>query len=111
MTEVVGVRFKKAGKVYYFDPGDLKLEVNDFVVVETARGLELGHVVIAPGQVVANDIEQPLKPVVRKAEPEDIEHARGLEEKEKEALIECAKLIEKLNLDMKLLATEYNLDG
>ncbi|OGN89892.1 MAG: stage 0 sporulation family protein [Chloroflexi bacterium RBG_13_46_14] len=111
MAEVVGVRFKQAGKIYYFDPGDLNLEVNDYVVVETARGLELGHVVIAPGQVPDSEIENPLKPVVRKAEPEDIEHAKQFEDKEKEALEECAKLIEKLKLNMKLLAAEYNLDG
>lgn len=111
MAEVVGVRFKQAGKIYYFDPGDLDLEVNDYVVVETARGLELGHVVITPGQVPDNEIENPLKPVVRKAEPEDIEHANQFEEKEKDALEECTKLVEKLKLNMKLLAAEYNLDG
>ncbi len=111
MAEVVGVRFKQAGKIYYFDPGDLNLEVNDYVVVETARGLELGHVVIAPGQVLDSDIENPLKPVIRKAEPEDIERAKQFEEKEKEALEECAKLVEKLKLNMKLLGAEYNLDG
>jgi cell fate regulator YaaT (PSP1 superfamily) len=111
MAEVVGVRFKQAGKVYYFDPVELNLEVNDYVVVETARGLELGHVVIAPGQVLDSDIENPLKPVVRKAEPEDIERAKQFEDKEKEALEECAKLVEKLKLNMKLLGAEYNLDG
>jgi cell fate regulator YaaT (PSP1 superfamily) len=111
MAEVVGVRFKQAGKIYYFDPGDLNLEVNDYVVVETARGLELGHVVIAPGQVLDSDIENPLKPVIRKAEPEDIERAKQFEGKEKEALEECAKLVEKLKLNMKLLGAEYNLDG
>jgi cell fate regulator YaaT (PSP1 superfamily) len=111
MAEVVGVRFKQAGKIYYFDPGELNLEVNDYVVVETARGLELGHVVIAPGQVIDSEIENPLKPVVRKAEPEDIERAKQFEDKEKEALEECAKLVEKLKLNMKLLGAEYNLDG
>ena len=111
MAEVVGVRFRQAGKIYYFDPGELNLEVNDYVVVETTRGLELGHVVLAPSEVGDSEIENPLKPVVRKAEPEDIDNAKQFEEKEKEALEECAKLIEKLNLNMKLLAAEYNLDG
>ncbi len=111
MSDIVGVRFKRAGKVYYFDPSDIELEVNDYVVVETARGLELGRVVIAPSQVVANDVEKPLKLVVRKAEPEDIERAQELEEKEKEALKECGELIEKLKLNMKLLYAEYNLDA
>jgi len=111
MADIVGVRFKRAGKVYYFDPADIDLEVNDYVVVETARGLELGQVVISPGQVLASDVEKPLKSVVRKAEPEDIQHAEELEVKEREALAECGKIIEKLDLSMKLLSAEYNLDG
>jgi len=111
MAEIVGIRFKKAGKVYYFDPAGIDLEVNDYVVVKTTRGLELGYVVIAPRQVLVNEVTTPLKPVVRKAEPEDIRRAQELEEKEKEALIECGKLIAKLNLPMKLLSAEYNLDG
>ncbi|MFC2041210.1 stage 0 sporulation family protein [Chloroflexota bacterium] len=111
MAEIVGVRFKKAGKVYYFDPADIELQVNDYVVVETARGLELGRVVISPKQVLASDVEQSLKPVVRKAEPEDINRAQELEAKEIEALTECGKLIDKLNLPMKLLTAEYSLDG
>jgi len=111
MAEIVGIRFKKTGRVYYFDPAGIDLEVNDYVVVQTTRGLELGYVVIAPEQVLVNEITTPLKPVVRKAEPEDISHARELEEKEEEALIECGKLISKLNLSMKLLSAEYNLEG
>ncbi len=111
MAEIVGIRFKKAGRVYYFDPAGIDLEVNDYVVVETTRGLELGHVVIAPRQVLVNEVTTPLKPAVRKAEPEDIRRAQELEEREEEALIECGKLIAKLNLPMKLLSAEYNLDG
>ncbi len=111
MAEIVGVRFKRTGKVYYFDPAGIDLEVNDSVVVETARGLELGQVVIAPKQVLASEVSTPLKPVVRKAEPEDIERVRELEVKEREALAECGKLIKELNLSMKLLAAEYSLDG
>jgi len=111
MAEIVGVRFKTAGRVYYFDPAGFDLEVNDYVVVKTARGLELGHVVISPKQVLANQITRPLEPVVRKAEPEDIERAREFEDKEREAQAECDELITKLNLPMKLLSAEYNLDG
>ncbi len=111
MAEIVGIRFKKAGKVYYFDPVGIDLEVNDYVIVQTARGLEMGYVVIAPRQVLVNEVTTPLKPVVRKAEPEDIRHAQELENKEKEALIECGKLIAKLDLPMKLLSAEYNLEG
>ena len=111
MAEIVGIRFKKAGKVYYFDPAGIDLEVNDYVVVKTTRGLEMGQVVIAPRQVLVNEVTTPLKPVVRKAEPDDTKRAQELEEKEKEALIECGKVIAKLNLPMKLLSAEYNLDG
>jgi len=111
MSDIVGVRFKRAGKIYYFDPADIDLEVNDYVVVETTRGLELGQVVISPKQVLASDVHKPLKPVVRKAELEDTKRAQKLEAKEKEALAECSKLIDKLHLPMKLLFAEYNLDG
>ena len=111
MAEIVGVRFKRAGKVYYFDPANIELEINDFVVVETSRGQELGRVVIAPRQVLANEADKPLKPVVRKAEPDDIDRAQELEAKEREAMVECSKLIAKLELPMKLLSAEYNLDG
>jgi len=111
MADVVGVRFKRAGKVYYFDPAGIDLEVNDYVVVETTRGQELGQVVISPKQVLASDVSTPLKAVVRKAEPEDIKRAQELEAKEREALAECGKLIAELQLPMKLLTAEYNLDG
>ncbi|UCH43037.1 MAG: stage 0 sporulation family protein [Dehalococcoidales bacterium] len=111
MADVVGVRFKRAGKIYYFDPAGIDLEVNDYVVVETTRGLELGRVVISPGQVLASDVNKPLKPVVRKAEPEDIQRVQDLENREIEALAECGRLIEKLKLPMKLLSAEYSLDG
>jgi len=110
MAEIVGIRFKRAGRIYYFDPAGIDLEVNDYAVVKTTRGLELGQVVISPKQVLASEISTPLKPVLRKAEPEDIEHAQELNGKETEALAECSKLIAKLNLPMKLLSAEYNLD-
>ena len=110
MAEIVGIRFKRAGRIYYFDPAGIDLEVNDYVVVQTTRGLELGQVVISPKQVLASEISTPLKPVLRKAEPEDIEHAQELEGKERQALAECGKLVAKLQLPMKLLSAEYNLD-
>ncbi len=111
MADIVGIRFKRAGKVYYFDPIGIDLKVNGYVVVKTTRGLELGRVVIAPTQVLASELAQPLKQVVRKAESEDIERARQLAEKEREALDECSKLIGKLDLPMKLVSAEYNLEG
>ncbi len=111
MAEIVGIRFKRAGRVYFFDPAGIEMDVDDCVVVNTARGPELGWVVIAPRQVLADEVTEPLKPVLRKAEKEDIERAQEFEAREAEALEECGRLIEKLGLPMKLLGVEYNLDG
>jgi cell fate regulator YaaT (PSP1 superfamily) len=111
MADIVGVRFRRAGKVYYFDPAGIELKAGDTVIVDTARGMELGHVVIAPGQVLESAAAGPLKPVLRKANDEDLARARELEEKEKEALRVCGELVSKLNLPMKLLSAEVNLDG
>lgn len=111
MADIVGIRFKRAGKVYYFDAGDIALEPGDYAVVKTSRGIELGHVVIAPGQVLAGETEENLSPVVRKAEPEDITKAEELDAKAEEALIECGKMIGELQLTMKLLSAQYNLDS
>ena len=111
MADVVGVRFKRTGKVYYFDPSDIELKVGDRVVVETTRGPELGQVVIAPSQVLAREVTKPLKPVVRKADIEDIEQADKIKQKEDEALAECTELVAKLKLPMKVISAEYNLDG
>ena len=111
MADIVGIRFKKAGRVYYFDPAGIDLEVNDYVVVKTSRGLEMGQVIIAPEQVLDSEVSEPLKPVVRKAEPEDIKRDQELAKKNIEALAECNKLISKLHLPMKLLSAEYNLSG
>ena len=111
MTDVVGIRFKRAGKIYYFDPAGIDLEVDEYVVVETSRGEEVGLVVIAPKQVLASDVVQPLKPVLRKAEPAEANRAQESEDKEREALAECGKLIIELGLSMKLISAEYSLDG
>ncbi|MDD4986677.1 MAG: stage 0 sporulation family protein [Dehalococcoidales bacterium] len=111
MAAVVGIRFKRTGKMYYFDPAGMDLDVNDYVVVKTARGMEMGQVVVAPRQVLDSEVKEPLKPVIRKAEPEDIKHAEEMEQKTGEALAECGKLIEKLELPMKLLTAEYSLTG
>jgi cell fate regulator YaaT (PSP1 superfamily) len=108
---IVGVRFTRLSKVYYFDPAGLDLKVNDRVVVETTWGLELGQIVIAPKQVADSEITEPVKPVIRKAEEADINQAKEFEAKEKEVLVECGKLVEKLNLPMKLISADYNLDG
>ncbi|OGO43827.1 MAG: stage 0 sporulation family protein [Chloroflexi bacterium RBG_16_60_22] len=111
MANIVGIRFRRAGKIYYFDAGDIELQPGDYAVVKTSRGVELGHVVIAPGQVLASESQETLSPVVRKADAEDITKAEELEAKAEEALIECGKMINELNLPMKLLSAEYNLDS
>ncbi|MFH1648035.1 MAG: stage 0 sporulation family protein [Chloroflexota bacterium] len=111
MADIVGIRFKRAGKVYYFDANGIELEAGDYAVVTTSRGTEMGHVVIAPGQVLANDTGQSLSPVVRKAEPEDVARVEELDARAEEALIECGRMIGELKLPMKLLSAEYNLDG
>jgi len=111
MAEIVGIRFKRAGRVYYFDPAGIELEVNDCVVVKTTHGLELGHVVISPKQVLDSEVPEPLKPVMRKATPEDIKYAQELESKKSEALAKCGELIAELHLPMKLLSAEYDFSG
>ena len=111
MAEIVGIRFKIAGKIYYFDPNGIDVEVDDRVVVETTRGLEVGRVAIASKEVAASDVVKPLKPVVRKAEPDEINHAEQYEEKEREVMAECSQLVTEMNLPMKLLSAEYSLDG
>ncbi|MDP2730807.1 MAG: regulatory iron-sulfur-containing complex subunit RicT [Dehalococcoidales bacterium] len=110
MTDIVGVRFKSVGKIYYFDRAGIELEINDYVIAETSRGLELGTVAVFPEQV-SDEMTKNLKPLARKAEPDDIKHARELESKEREALKEAGKLVERFNLPMKLLSAEYNFDS
>ncbi|OGN92150.1 MAG: stage 0 sporulation family protein [Chloroflexi bacterium RBG_13_48_17] len=110
MPEIVGVRFHQAGRVYYFDASGIPLEVNDDVVVETSRGHELGKVVIAPKQVLLNEITEPLKPIIRKAQAEDIEKAQQQQKRAMNAIAKCQELVEKLNLPMKPISAQYNLD-
>jgi len=111
MADIVGIRYKPAGRIYYFDPRDIELSVGESVVVETSRGHEMGQVVIAPTQIADDEISQPLKPVVRKAGEEDMEQARQLKAREPQELAESGKIVEKLNLPMKLISAEYNLEG
>jgi len=110
-VKIVGIRFKRAGRIYYFDPKEMAMKREDWVVVETSRGHEVGRVIIAPEQVLASEVELPLKPVLRMANPEEAQHTQEAQQKEHEALVECGKMIARLNLPMKLLAAEYNLDG
>lgn len=110
MQTIVGVRFKKAGKIYYFDPGNLGLAKDDPVIVETARGLEFGHVVIPARQMSETDVVNPLKPVLRKATEKDIAKVADNEAREAEALRICSQKIEAHKLDMNLVSVEYTFD-
>ena len=110
MQTIVGVRFKKAGKIYYFDPGNLGLAKDDPVIVETARGLEFGHVVIPARQMAETDVVNPLKPVLRKATEKDIAKVADNEAREAEALRICSQKIEAHKLDMNLVSVEYTFD-
>ena len=111
MTKVIGVRFRNAGKVYYFAPGELKIYQGDHVIVETARGVEYGYVVLGVKEVEDDKIVQPLKPVMRVATPEDDEKAEKNREKEKEAFAVCQEKIRKHELEMKLIDAEYTFDN
>lgn len=110
MVEVVGIRFKKAGKIYYFDPGDLPIEKNTFAIVETARGVEYGQVVIGRKQVSENDVVFPLKKVIRLATEEDSEQVQANKKMATEALQLCQDKIIQHDLDMKLIDVEYTFD-
>ncbi|MBU5427994.1 stage 0 sporulation family protein [Tissierella pigra] len=111
MVKVVGVRFKKAGKIYYFDPDDIDVRFNDFVVVETARGIEFGHVVTGPKEITEEEIVAPLKKVIRVALDEDFDTHRENKRKAKEALIICQQKVEEHKLSMKLVDVEYTFDN
>ena len=111
MTNVVGVRFKKAGKIYYFEPGELTIDIKENVIVETARGIEFGEVVVANRLIDENEIGSPLKNVIRIATEEDRKQAVENEKKEKEAFNICLQKISDHSLDMKLIDTEYTFDN
>ena len=110
MAKIIGVRFRHAGKAYYFDPRDLDIKYNDNVVVETARGLEYGRVIMAPLEYADEKLKAPLKEVIRIATPEDTAKELDNEEKEKEAFKICRQKILEHGLEMKLIATEYAFD-
>ena len=108
---VVGVRFKKAGKVYYFDPGELDIKAGKLVIVETARGLEAGEAVVGARRVSESDIVAPLKPVIRLATKDDEQSYDENEKKEVEAFYLCAEKIKAHKLDMKLTNVEFTFDN
>ncbi|MBQ9952180.1 MAG: stage 0 sporulation protein [Clostridia bacterium] len=111
MATVIGVRFKKAGKVYYFDPNEFWPKPGDNVVVETARGLEFGEVVTSARSVADEQIVAPLKKVVRMATEEDIQRAETNAQREAEAFRVCQEKVTKHKLEMKLVSVEYTFDN
>ena len=111
MEKVIGVRFRNAGKIYYFSPGKLYIPKGKHVIVETARGVEYGYVVVGTKEVEEKRIIQPLKPVLRVATAEDDAREAGNREKEKEAFRICLEKIKKHKLEMKLIQAEYTFDN
>ena len=107
---VVGIRFKPAGKIYYFDPTEIVLAEGDGVIVETVRGMEYGTVVIAPRSVAASEVVQPLKPIIRKATAKDMRQVERNKEREKKAFTICLEKIAKHKLPMKLIDVDYTFD-
>ena len=111
MTKVIGVRFRTAGKVYFFDPLNFEIKKGDHVIVETARGVEYGTVVGDIREVEDESVIQPLKPVLRVATPKDDEQEKTNKAKEKDAFKICLEKIKKHNLEMKLIDAEYTFDN
>lgn len=111
MITIVGVRFKKPGKIYFFDPKQFELRKGTFVIVETTRGLEYGEVVLENRQISEDKILSELKPVVRIATQKDSKHNEENKRREKEALEQCVRKIKEHKLDMKLIDCEYTFDN
>ena len=111
MIKVIGVRFRTAGKIYYFDPMEFDIRKGDNVIVETARGVEFGTVVLAPKEVEEDKVIQPLKPVLRLATEKDVDQEAANKLKEREAYKICLEKIQKHQLEMKLIDAEYTFDN
>ena len=111
MIKIVGVRFRKAGKIYYFDPAGMEIETGTHVIVETARGIEFGTVMIPPREMEEDGVVQPLKPVIRIATEADEITEQKNKEKEKEAFQICLEKIAKHKMEMKLVEAEYTFDN
>jgi cell fate regulator YaaT (PSP1 superfamily) len=111
MTTIIGVKFRNVSKIYYFNPGDFDVHYNDHVIVETARGIEYGTVVLSPMQLEDEKVPQPLKDMIRMATPEDSEREAENRRKEKEAYKICKEKIAERGLEMKLIQAEYTFDN
>ena len=111
MTKIVGIRFRNVGKIYYFDPKNYKMKISDHVIVETARGVEFGRVVLGPKEVGEDEVVHPLKEVLRVATQADEDREKQNRLKEKEAFKICQKKIREHGLEMKLIDAEYTFDN
>ena len=111
MVKVIGVRFRTAGKIYFFNPGNFEIKQGDHVIVETARGIEYGTVIGEPKEVEEEKVVQPLKSVLRIANKKDDEQEEANRQKEKDAFKICLEKIRKHNLQMKLIDAEYTFDN
>jgi len=113
--DVIGIRFQTAGKIYFFTAANLSLQIGDHVVVETSSGNDIARVVIIPEQIIINEISEPLKPIVRKADTDDIRKVKEYEKQEEQVLAKCHTIIkeskELSDAQMKPLKAKYNLDG
>jgi cell fate regulator YaaT (PSP1 superfamily) len=110
-TVVVGIRFRPAGRIYYFDPQEQTFNTGQYVIVETVRGVEAGRVVIASKKISQSDLSDPLKPVLRLANEDELRMMLSYKSKEKDALVRCADRIKQHRLPMKLVESEYTFDG
>ena len=111
IVTIVGIRFRPAGRIYYFDPQGGSYSTGQYVIVETSRGVEAGRVVIASKKLAERELSDPLKPVLRLANEEELRMMLSFKSKEKEALVQCAQQVQQHNLPMKLVEAEYTYDG
>src|SRR5438874_9200878 len=111
IVTIVGIRFRPAGRIYYFDPQGASYSTGQYVVVETSRGVEAGHVVISSKKLAERELSDPLKPVLRLANEDELRMMLSFKSKEKEALVQCAQQVQQHNLPMKLVEAEYTFDG
>src|SRR5437899_4769915 len=111
IVTIVGIRFRPAGRIYYFDPQGQAFTTGQYVIVETVRGVEAGRVVIASKRLAEGDLSDPLKPILRLATEDDLRMMLSFKSKEKEALVKCAERVTEHGLPMKLVEAEYNYDG
>ena len=111
IVTIVGIRFRPAGRIYYFDPQGASYSTGQYVIVETSRGVEAGRVVIASKKLAERELSDPLKPVLRLALEDELRMMLSFKGKEKEALVQCARQVQQHNLPMKLVEAEYTFDG